>query len=65
MLRCFATGKKALGIHWIGDWVGPRSGMDNVERENSCPYWNSNTDLFVIQPIPNNYTDCNISVTLV
>jgi hypothetical protein len=28
----FAPGEKASGTHWIGGWVGPRAGLDGVER---------------------------------
>jgi hypothetical protein len=24
--------EKALGTHWIGGWVGPRAGLDKVEK---------------------------------
>jgi hypothetical protein len=25
-------GKRAPGTHWIGDWVGPRAGLDDTEK---------------------------------
>jgi hypothetical protein len=28
--------------HWIGDWVGPRAGLDAVTRKIPSPYWKSN-----------------------
>jgi hypothetical protein len=28
----FTPGEKAPGTHWIGGWVDPRSGLDNVEK---------------------------------
>jgi hypothetical protein len=28
----FTSGEIALGTHWIGDWVGPRTGLDDVEK---------------------------------
>jgi hypothetical protein len=28
----FTPGERALGTHWIGGWVGPRAGLDAVER---------------------------------
>jgi hypothetical protein len=24
------SGKRASGTHWIGNWVGPRAGLDDV-----------------------------------
>jgi hypothetical protein len=29
---CFKPERKAPGTHWIGGWVGPRTGLDEVER---------------------------------
>jgi hypothetical protein len=36
------TGETALGIHWIGRWVGSWAGLDPVEKRTSCPCreWN-------------------------
>jgi hypothetical protein len=28
----FTSGERAYGTHWIRDWVGPRAGLDDVER---------------------------------
>jgi hypothetical protein len=28
----FTTGERAPGTHWIGGWVGPRTGLDDVEK---------------------------------
>jgi hypothetical protein len=28
----FTPGKRAPGTHWIGGWVGPTAGLDNVEK---------------------------------
>jgi hypothetical protein len=25
-------GERAPGTHWVGGWVGPRAGLDNVEK---------------------------------
>jgi hypothetical protein len=27
----FTRGERAPGTHWIGDWVDPRAGVDDVE----------------------------------
>jgi hypothetical protein len=28
----FTLGERAPGMHWIGGWVGPRAGLDDVEK---------------------------------
>jgi hypothetical protein len=30
---CLTAGERTPGTHWIG-WVGPRAGLDDVERRN-------------------------------
>jgi hypothetical protein len=32
---CFTSGEGAPGTHWIGGWVGPRSGLDTVENRKN------------------------------
>jgi hypothetical protein len=44
----FTAGENAF----IRCWVGPRTGLDDVERRNSDPS--------VIQPVVNPYTECAI-----
>jgi hypothetical protein len=34
--RCI-PGERALGNHWTGGWVGPRTGLDDAERRNILP----------------------------
>jgi hypothetical protein len=29
---CFTPGEKTPGTQWIGGWVGPRAGLDDVEK---------------------------------
>jgi hypothetical protein len=31
-LGCFDPRERAPGTHWIGSWVGPRAGLDAVEK---------------------------------
>jgi hypothetical protein len=31
-LCCFTPGERAPGTHWLGGWVGPRAGLDDVEK---------------------------------
>jgi hypothetical protein len=28
----FTPGERAPGTHWVGGWVGPRAGLDDVEK---------------------------------
>jgi hypothetical protein len=34
---CFIHGERAPATHWIGGWVGPRTGMDDLERRKFLP----------------------------
>jgi hypothetical protein len=34
----FTPGIRAPGTHWIGDWVGPRAGLDDVEKILDATY---------------------------
>jgi hypothetical protein len=45
------------GTHCTGDWVGPRSGLDDLEGRKSCSYWDSKSDPSAIQPVARRYTD--------
>jgi hypothetical protein len=46
----------APGTHRMRGLVGPRAGIDIMEKKNiSCPYWESNPDSAAIQPVA--YTD--------
>jgi hypothetical protein len=45
--------------------LGPSSGwapkpVSTWRRENSWPYWDSDTDPYVIQPVDSRYTDWDI-----
>jgi hypothetical protein len=40
--------------------VGTRAGLDDVEKKNSSPYCDSNSDPSVVQPVASRYIDCAI-----
>jgi hypothetical protein len=39
---------------------GPRTGLDDVEKKNCCPYRDSNSDPSVVQSVASLYIDCDI-----
>jgi hypothetical protein len=49
--------KRAPGTHWIGGWVSPRAGLDDVEKRNFLPHRDSNSDPSVVQPVASRYID--------
>jgi hypothetical protein len=51
----YTPGERASSTHWIGGWVVPRAGLDDVESTISWPYWDSNSDLSVVQPVAGHY----------
>jgi hypothetical protein len=56
----YTPGEGAPGIHRIVGWVGPRTGLDEVEKRKFLPYRDSNFDPSVVQPVASRYTDCAI-----
>jgi hypothetical protein len=47
--------------HWIGGWMGHRTGMDTVsKRKIPSPCRDLNPDHPIVQPIVSRYTDCAI-----
>jgi hypothetical protein len=54
---CFTPGERAPGTHWIGGWVDPRAGLDDVEKRKFLTYRDSNSDPSVVQPVSSRYTD--------
>jgi hypothetical protein len=57
-------GEKAPHTFGTGDWVGPRTGLDNVKKKYPWPYQDSNSDPLVAQPIASRYIDCDIPALL-
>jgi hypothetical protein len=54
----FTPGERAPGTHWIGGWVDPRDGLDNVERRKFLTL----PGLSAVQPVASRYIDCAIPV---
>jgi hypothetical protein len=58
----FTPREGAPGTHWIGGWVDPRTGPDDVKkRENSLPYRDPKSDPSVVVPVASRYTDLAIA----
>jgi hypothetical protein len=67
--RSFTRWERAPGIHWIGDWVGPRASLDAVEkRQKLVPpgieSWPSSTEPDSIQDrrIPKRKNKCLVLI---
>jgi hypothetical protein len=52
----FTPAERAPGTHSVGGWVGPRAGVDDVEKRKLF-YRDSNSDPSVVQPVASCYTD--------
>jgi hypothetical protein len=48
---------KSPGTHWIGGWVDPTAGLDDVEKRNFLTLLGLELDPSVIQPVASHYTD--------
>jgi hypothetical protein len=57
-LSASRPGEESPAAHWIGGWVGCRTGMDGVEGRKilSVPGLEHQTQAF--QHLANRYTDC-------
>jgi hypothetical protein len=52
---CFTPGEIAPGTHWIGGWVGPRTGLDDEGKRKFLTLPG-----LELQPIANHYIDSAI-----
>jgi hypothetical protein len=48
----FTFGERTLGTHWMGGWVGPRAGLDDVEKRKFLTLPGLEH-----QPVASRYTD--------
>jgi hypothetical protein len=58
----FNPGERVPGTDWIGGWVDPRVGLDDVEKRKFLTLPHSNSNPSVVQPIASRYTDYAIAV---
>jgi hypothetical protein len=57
---CFTPRERAPTTHWMGGWVGPGAGLDDVEKRKFLTLLGLQLDPSVIQPIASRYTDYTI-----
>jgi hypothetical protein len=63
--RCIPR-EGARVTHWIGDWMGPRDGVDTVvKRRIPSPRRESNLDHPIVQPVVSRYTNWAIPVLVI
>jgi hypothetical protein len=56
-LPCYPW-ETAPGTHWTGGWMGPRAGVDIMEKRRvSFPYWESDSGSLVVQTSAKLFTD--------
>jgi hypothetical protein len=53
----FILGERAPGTHWIGGWVDPRAGLDDVEKRKFFILPGLELRPSVVQLVPGRYTD--------
>jgi hypothetical protein len=51
----FTPGERATVTHWIGGWVGLRTGLDDMKKRKFRPYRDSNSDSSAVQPVASHY----------
>jgi hypothetical protein len=57
------SGECVHGNHWIGGWMGPRTGLDDVERSKILNLSGLElSDPSVLRLVASHYTDCCIPV---
>jgi hypothetical protein len=54
--RPLSHGEWATGTHSMGDRVGPKIGLDDVDRREILPLLDSNSDPWIVQPVGSRYT---------
>jgi hypothetical protein len=47
----FSPGERAPGTRWIGGWVSPRAGLDDMEKWKFLPSPEHELDLWAVQPL--------------
>jgi hypothetical protein len=62
--RPLYPGERAPGIHWIGVWVDPRAGLDDVEKRKFLTLPGLKLDPSVVQPVVCRYTAYTIPAPL-
>jgi hypothetical protein len=64
-LAALPSGERTPVTHWIGGWMDPRTGLDDVEKSIFLTHRDSNSDPSAVQSVASRYTDCAISALTV
>jgi hypothetical protein len=56
----FTLGERVPGTHWRGGWLGPRDGLDDMERRTFLPHRDSTPTPQSSSPVASRHTDCAI-----
>jgi hypothetical protein len=54
----FTARERGPGTHWTGGWVGPRNGLDDVERRQISLLPGLELRPSAVQPVAREYTEC-------
>jgi hypothetical protein len=54
------NGERAPETHWIGGWVDPSAGLDDMEKWKFFTLPGLELQPSVVQPVASRYTDCAI-----
>jgi hypothetical protein len=58
----FTPGERAPSTHWLGGWLDPRAGLDDVEKRKLLTPRDSNFNPSLVQPVASRYTDYAIEL---
>jgi hypothetical protein len=61
----FISGERAVGTHFVGGWVDPRAGLNDVEKIKFFTLPGLELDPSVVHPVASRYTDYAIPAPVI
>jgi hypothetical protein len=55
---CFTLRERVSGTHWTESWVGPKTGLDDMEKRKFLTLPRLKFHPLVVQPVARRYTKC-------